>query len=301
MKEKTLVVMAAGMGSRFGGLKQIEPVDENGEFIIDYSIYDAKKAGFTKVVFIIKKELEKIFKETIGKRLEGKIKVSYVFQEISDIPKSKAYLANKRQKPWGTVQAVLCAKDEVEGNFAVINADDFYGYDAYVRASNFLDSSENDHEYGCITFPFNVTASKYGSVKRAVCFGDEYIREMIESKIMPKNELAEAEPLNGDEPFTISLEQPVSVNMFAFKHNFFDYLEEYFNNYFKNTDDTILAGEALLPELIKEKLLNEEIVLKNLISSSTWIGMTYKEDLAEVKKAIAALVEKGEYPKKLWE
>lgn len=301
MKDKTLVVMAAGMGSRFGGLKQIEPVGENGEFLIDYSIYDAKKSGFTKVVFVIKRELKKVFKDTIGKRIEDKIKVGYAFQEINDIPKNKAYLVDKRQKPWGTVQAVLCSRSQVEGDFVVINSDDFYGFDAYLKASNFLNTSKDDKEYGCITFPFNVTASKHGSVKRAVCFGEEYINELVESKVTLVDDFAKAEPLNGAESFAISLDQPVSVNMFAFKQNFFDYLEEYFNNYFKNDDDKILEGEALLPELVKDKLSTGEIRLKNIVSNSMWIGMTYKDDLDEVKKSIGALVEKGEYPKNLWE
>ncbi|MDE5539928.1 MAG: NTP transferase domain-containing protein, partial [Bacilli bacterium] len=138
--KKTLVVMAAGIGSRFGGLKQIEPVGPNGEFIIDYSVYDAKRAGFDKVVFVIKKELEEAFKETIGKRIEDEIEVAYAFQEIANVP-DKKYLVEKREKPWGTIQAVLSAKDCTEGDFVVINADDFYGYDSYIKASKFLDDS----------------------------------------------------------------------------------------------------------------------------------------------------------------
>ena len=181
--EKTLVVMAAGMGTRFGGLKQIEPVGPNGEFIIDYSIYDAKRAGFTKVVFVIKEELEEVFKETIGKRLEDKIKVEYAFQRIDDIP--KLYLRDMREKPWGTVQAVLCTQHVVDGDFVVINADDFYGYDTFRKASQFLDESKSEEEYACITYPFHVTASKYGSVKRGVCFVEgDYIVDIKESNVI---------------------------------------------------------------------------------------------------------------------
>ena len=301
MKEKTLVVMAAGMGSRFGGLKQIEPVGPNGEFIIDYSVYDAKRAGFTKVVFVIKKELEETFKETIGKRVEGKIQVEYAYQDIYDIPEKK-YLAQKRTKPWGTIQAVLCSKSCVDGDFVVINADDFYGADSYLKASEFLDKNHEENEYACITFPYKVTESLYGSVKRAVCFpkqGD--IEELIESKVTTMEGYALAEPLNGDASFQIELDHPVSVNMFAFKHEFYKYLEEYFARYFQNADEFILEQEALLPELIKEKLDSKEIKLHNLISSSSWFGMTYKEDLVGLKKNIEALILKGEYPKKLWE
>lgn len=300
--QKTLVVMAAGMGSRFGGLKQIEPVGPNGEFIIDYSAYDAKRAGFSKIVFVIKKEIEELFKETIGKRLEGKINVEYAFQDVNDVPEGKEMIASKREKPWGTVQAVLCAKNNVEGNFVVINADDFYGYDSYVKAAEFLDRSINENEYASINFPYDVTSSKFGSVKRAVCYPKEgEIRKLIESKVTTMDGYALCEPLSGEESFQIELDNPVAVNMFAFKHNFFEFLEEYFNNYFNNSEEFILKNEALLPELIKEKLDNKQIVLQNIVSDSTWLGMTYREDLDILKDNINKLIEKGEYPEKLWD
>lgn len=300
--KKTLVVMAAGMGSRFGGLKQIEPVGPNGEFIIDYSIYDAKRAGFSKVVFVIKKELEDIFKDTIGKRVEDKIEVAYAFQEKENIPENKKYLAEKREKPWGTIQAVLSAKDHVEGDFAVINADDFYGYDSYKKASEFLDNSSIETEYACISYPFGVTSSKFGSVKRGVCYTNkDNITKIIESKIEVKGDKGVAEPLVGGEVFEISLDQPVSMNMFAFKKRFFNFLEEYFNDYFKQDDEAILKGEALLPELVKDKLLAGEITLKNVVSNSKWLGITYREDLSELVSSIKELINIGEYPCNLWE
>ncbi len=300
--QKTLVVMAAGIGSRFGGLKQIEPVGPNGEFIIDYSAYDAKRAGYDKVVFVIKKEIEDVFKETIGKRLEGKIKVEYVFQEIMDVPEGKENIAEKREKPWGTVQAVLAAKNLVNGSFVVINADDFYGYDSYVKSAEFLDNNTQENEYAAINFPYDVTASKFGSVKRAVCYPKEgEIKKLIESKVTTMDGYALCEPLSGDEAFQIELNHPVAVNMFAFKNNFFQYLEEYFNNYFNNSEDFILNNEALLPELIKEKLDNGQIVLHNIVSNSTWLGMTYREDLDILKNNIEELIKKGEYPEKLWD
>lgn len=299
--EKTLVIMAAGMGSRFGGLKQIEPVGPNKEFIIDYSVYDAKRAGFSKVVFVIKKELEDIFKETIGKRVEKYIEVEYAFQQLDDIP-NKKYLVSQRQKPWGTAQAVLCAKPFVNGAFVVINADDFYGFDSYCKASKFIDESTNENEYATISFPYNVTASNFGSVKRAVCFTkDNLIEDLIESKITTMNEYALAEPLNGMSSFKIPLTQPVSVNMFVFKHSIFDYLEKYVVDYFKQSDEVVLAGEILLPELVKEKLAKNEITLQNIISNSKWLGMTYKEDLKDLESSILKLIQEGEYPNKLWE
>ena len=293
--------MAAGMGSRFGGLKQVEPVGPNGEFIIDYSVYDAKRAGFEKVVFVIKKELEEVFRETIGKRLEDKIKVAYAFQEIGDIP-SKKYLAEKRSKPWGTVQAVLCAKDCVAGDFVVINADDFYGYDTYVKASEFLSAEASESVYASITFPYIKTASLFGSVKRAVCFTqDGNINRLVESKITTQDGYALAEPLNGDEAFQIPLDQAVSMNVFAFKHSFFQYLDEAFREYFLHDDEYILSNEALLPDVVEKNIQNGNIILRNVSSSSSWFGVTYKEDLEGLKKSINELIEKGEYPKKLWE
>lgn len=300
--QKTLVVMAAGMGSRFGGLKQIEPVGPNGEFIIDYSAYDAKRAGYDKIVFVIKKEIEEVFKETIGKRLEGKIKVEYAFQEIMDVPNGMENIAEKREKPWGTVQAVLAAKNLVNGSFVVINADDFYGYDSYVKSAEFLDNNTQENEYAAINFPYDVTASKFGSVKRAVCYPKEgEIKKLIESKITTMDGYALCEPLSGEEAFQIELDHPVAVNMFAFKNNFFQYLEEYFYNYFNNSEEFILKNEVLLPELIKEKLDSEQIVLHNIVSNSTWLGMTYREDLDILKRNIEELIKKGEYPEKLWD
>jgi NDP-sugar pyrophosphorylase family protein len=300
--QKTLVVMAAGMGSRFGGLKQIEPVGPNGEFIIDYSAYDAKRAGYDKIVFVIKKEIEEVFKETIGERLEGKIKVEYAFQEIMDVPNGMENIAEKREKPWGTVQAVLAAKDLVNGSFVVINADDFYGYDSYVKSAEFLDNNTQENEYAAINFPYDVTASKFGSVKRAVCYPKEgEIKKLIESKVTTMDGYALCEPLSGEESFQIELDHPVAVNMFAFKNNFFQYLEEYFNNYFNNSEEFILKNEALLPELIKEKLDSNQIVLHNIVSNSTWLGMTYREDLDILKHNIQELIKKGEYPEKLWD
>ena len=299
--EKALVVMAAGMGSRFGGLKQIEPVGPNGEFIVDYSVYDAKRAGFTKVVFIIKKELLDTFKKTIGTRLEKEIKVEYAFQDINDIPEEKKYLAKVREKPWGTAQAVMSARDLVNDSFVVINADDFYGYDAYLKASKFLDESKIDNEYACISYPINKTISKFGSVKRGVCFiKDDEIVKMVESSVTLEGNQVKAVPLNGSDVFTVELNHPVSMNMFAFKKGFFNYLEEYLQDYFLKDEEFILKNEALLPEAIRQNLDRKKIVLKNLVAQSEWMGITYKEDLQDLKNKINILIEKGEYPKKLW-
>lgn len=299
--EKTLVVMAAGMGSRFGGLKQIEPVGPNGEFILDYSVYDAYLAGFTKVVFVIKKELEEVFKETVGSRLEDHIEVAYAYQNIEDIPTDKKYLIEKRTKPWGTVQAVLCAKEHVSGDFVVINADDFYGRDTYRKASDFLDSNRDGFTYASITFPYIKTASLYGSVKRAVCYTEgDNITKLVESSITTMGDYVQARPLDGSPEFSIELNQAVSMNVFAFHHTFFAYLEEYFTEFFKQDDEVILNSEALLPDVVEKNILNGKIKLKNVPTNSNWIGVTYKEDLEGVKRAISDLIREGEYPDKLW-
>jgi len=299
--KKTLVIMAAGMGSRFGGLKQIEPVGPNGEFIIDYSLFDAKRAGFSKVVFVIKKELESVFKETIGKRIKNNLEVAYAYQELDNIPENKKYLTLKREKPWGTLHAVYSAKDYIDGSFVVINADDFYGADSYQKASNFLDESDKENEYACISYPYQVTASKYGSVKRGVCYTEgEYITELVESKVELCSEHAEAEELATGHKFNIPVNQPVSMNMFAFKKGFFKYMDDYIETFFKQDNETVLNSEIMLPVLVKEKIATSEITLKNIVTNSKWLGITYREDLEELKTSIRELIDNGDYPEDIW-
>ena len=232
MKKCTLVVMAAGMGSRFGGLKQITPVDEEKNFIIDYSVYDAKKAGFTKVVFVIKEENLNLFESTIGSRLKKQIKVEYAFQRPEDIPSD--FDIKKREKPWGTVQAILCTKPYVDGPFAVINADDFYGFDALKKAHEFLMKNTSPYTYASIAYPLGSTMSENGSVKRGVLFlENNLVKTIIESNIEQKDGELIATPLDGRKPFKVQKEDPVSMNMFAFQHDIYRLLEEYFTNFFK--------------------------------------------------------------------
>ena len=298
--KKTLVVMAAGMGSRFGGLKQITPVDEDGNFIIDYSVYDAKRAGFDKVVFVIKEENYEDFKNSIGSRLKDKIEVDYAFQKLSDIPSNIDI--SSRIKPWGTVQAVLCAKDKVEGSFVVVNADDFYGYDSFYQAAQFLDEHRADNEQACISYPFSVTKSDVGAVKRGVLkIEGDIISSIIESSIEVIDEkTALATPLDGSKAFKIDINAFVSMNMFAFQNYMFQLLEDYFHQFFLQDKEVVLSSEALLPECIKENIMNKNIVLYNKNSNGKWLGMTYKEDLEFVKREIRNLKNKGEYPSQLW-
>ena len=230
MQDLTLVVMAAGMGSRFGGLKQITPVDLEGNFLIDYSIYDAIKAGFSKVVFIIKEENLEDFRNTIGKRLENKISVSYVFQRLEDVPEF-VKIPETRVKPWGTVQALLAAKNEIQGPFAVINADDFYGFDSYKIVAQYLKNSLNENEHIAIPYPISRVCSAHGSVKRGVLFYHEnQVLKILECNVEYQNEKYLAQPLDGSESFLIESDHPVSMNMFGFKTSILEKLEEYFGS-----------------------------------------------------------------------
>lgn len=299
MKDLTLVVMAAGMGSRFGGLKQIEPVGLKGEFILDYSAFDAKRAGFNKVVFVIKEEMLDIFKETVGKRISDKINVEYAFQKMDKIPAGFS-VPDDRVKPWGTVQAILAAKDYVKGDFSVINADDYYGPEAYETAYKFFENSTDEKECACITYPYVETSSKFGSVKRAVCYMEnDNIVKMIESSISTVNDLAHCEPLDGSEAFDTDLSHPVSMNMYCFKNRFFDLLEDFFKCFFE-TSKNLSKDEALLPDCVTKNINNGNIILKNCITTGKWLGVTYKEDLPYVKESIKELIEKGKYKEDLW-
>ena len=301
MKEKTLVVMAAGMGSRFGGPKQITPVDEDENFIIDYSVYDAIEAGFKKVVFIIREEFENIFKSTIGARLEGKIKVEYAYQKIDDIP-VKLERINERQKPWGTVQAVLAAKPYVDGDFIIINADDFYGRNAYIEAYNFLENDDKDYNYACIGYEFSKSTVGTETVKRGILDLDgDNVKSIIESSIEQKDGKIIAHPLNGSDDFEIKENTLVSMNLFAFKHDLFELLDNYFNDFFRKDEVTILKSEALLPECLKDNIQNGTIKIVSKNSNSKWLGMTYREDLEMVSKSLKKMREDGEYPINLWQ
>lgn len=293
----TLVIMAAGMGSRFGGLKQIEPMDEYGNFIIDYSIYDAIKAGYNKVVFIIKKENYDIFRDTIGKRIENKINVEYVFQDLSDIPDGYN-LPSERVKPWGTGHAILACRDVVKEPFTIINSDDFYGYDAYITSSNFL--RENTDNYAMTGYLVKNTITENGKVKRGVCnILDGYVTSLIESEIEYKDSKYIASPLNGSTPFIIDGCDVVSMNMFSFTPKIFDFLEKEFKVFLDENIDN-LKSEFLIPDLVFKQMKEEGIKVKALSTTSKWLGVTYREDKENVVNSLKELVDKGEYKKGLW-
>ena len=294
-----LVIMAAGMGSRFGGLKQIEPMGPNGEFIIDYSIYDAIKAGFDKVVFIIKRENAEVFKETIGKRVEGKIAVSYVYQDMDNIPKE--YLNNERVKPWGTAHAIYCCKDVVKDNFAIINADDFYGRDAYIKAAEFLRSGITGRNFGMIGYRASNTLTANGAVKRGVCSSNNgYLTSLIESKVEKVDGVITASPLNGAKAFNVSNDTLVSMNMFLFTKDIFNILDRDILSYFEEHKDNLNEGEFLIPDVVCDHIARNDITVKVIDTNSIWYGVTYREDAAMVKESLRKLIEIGEYPKELW-
>lgn len=302
MKEKTLLILAAGMGSRFGGLKQMEPLGPNGEFIIDYSIYDAIRNGFTKIVFIIKEEHQEIFKNTIGKRIETKlkeknIKIEYVYQDTKNI-ENRAILPKDRIKPYGTAHAVLCAKDVINEPFVIINADDFYGNDAYKAISEYIDNSEKN-ELGVVGYNVINTLTENGSVKRGVCeIENGKLVRIIESSIEKKNDKIEATPLDSDETNIIDESTKVSMNMIMFYPEFMNYIDENMDEFLKTAN--LEKDEYLIPTVMT-KAIKEGVTSVNIIDTEAkWVGVTYKEDKDSVVEYIKEQVNNSKYPNDLW-
>lgn len=301
-KDVTLVILAAGMGSRFGGLKQIEPMGPSDEFIIDYSVYDAIKAGFNKIVFIIKRENYELFKETIGKRVEPHIKVEYAFQELNNLPKGWD-IPSGRMKPLGTAHAVLCAKDYVNEPFAMINSDDFYGRDAFIKAYEYLSNTDNDSsKYGMIGYMVANTLTENGSVKRGVCEVDSnnYLKSITESKIEKIGNEIVASPLDGSDSFTVNSDDTVSMNFLLFTPSIFGYIEEGFDDFFIENKDNLLTSEYLIPDVVSNLIKDGKASMKVIRTTASWHGVTYREDTPDVKNSIKKLVDEGEYKENLW-
>ena len=298
----TLVIMAAGMGSRFGGLKQIEPIDEDGNFIIDYTIYDAIKVGFTKVVFIIKKENYDIFRETVGKRVEKHIEVEYVFQELDVLPEGYS-VPEGRVKPWGTGHAILCAKNAVNENFAIINSDDFYGRDAFRVIAEFLKNEKKDdvNRYAMAGYKVCNTLTENGAVKRGVCeVKDNYLTRLIESSIDRVDGKLMASPLEGGEDFEVNEDDVVSMNMFGFTPEIFKCLEDKFPKFLDANKDNLEKCEYLIPTIVFEEIEEGNATVEVLKTNAVWQGITYREDKDKVVREIKALVDNGEYPEGVW-
>lgn len=299
MQDYTLVVLAAGLGSRFGGLKQIEPVGPNGEFIIDYSLYDAIKAGFTKVVFVIKKENEQIFKETIGSRLKGKIKIEYAFQSLDDLP--EGYSCPKdRTKPWGTGHALYSARHLINGPFAVINADDLYGPEAYQVLMNFLKNNQDPNHYVSIGYAVENTLSMFGAVKRGINKTENGIlKEIIESKVSRQNDVIVAEPLDGRPAFIISDQDTASVNMFGFTAKFMEATINRFPEFLNDHIDDLNAEYLMTNDIISKEINDNKAIMYVKKTTAKWGGVTYKEDKASLVKQIDDYIKDGLYPSKL--
>ena len=293
----TLVIMAAGMGSRFGGLKQIEPVGPHGEIIIDYSIYDAILAGFTKVVFIIKEENYELFKNIIGDKISKKIEVEYVFQNNENIYELTG-IKIERIKPFGTAHAILCAKPKVHENFAIINADDFYGRDAFMRIAEFLKNNTNN--YGLVGYKISNTITSSGAVKRGICeIKDNKIVSLIESSVEIVDGKYIASPLSGAAPFEITPDQLVSMNMMGFTPKIFDYLENRLKTFIDSNKDKLDTCEYLIPEVVCEQINNKEVEMDVLDTTSTWYGITYKDDKELVVNALKKMTDDGIYPEEM--
>lgn len=307
MKKPVLVIMAAGMGSRYGGLKQIDPVDDEGHIIMDFSIYDAVRAGFEKVVFIIKKENEADFKTSIGSRMERYVQVEYVFQDVHNLPEGFS-VPEGRVKPWGTGHAVLSCIDVIDGPFAVINADDYYGREAFRLIYDYLTSHEDGekYEYAMVGYLLGNTLTENGHVARGVCQVDEngmltgiHERTRIEKQ---KDGGAAYTEDDGNTWTLISIQATVSMNMWGFTNSMLGELKERFPRMLEEgLKSNPLKCEYFLPFVVDELIREQKAQVKVLTSTDKWYGVTYKEDKPVVVKAVRRMKEEGLYPKKLWD
>lgn len=304
MNKTALVIMAAGMGSRYGGgIKQLEKVGPSGEIIMDYSIYDAKAAGFDKVVFITRKDLEKDFREIIGNRIERQIETEYAFQELDDLPAGFT-CPEGRTKPWGTGQAILSCLGKVKEPFVIVNADDYYGQEAFVKVHDYLANADlsKKHEYCMAGFILGNTLSDNGVVTRGVCHVDEqgYLKDVEETfGIEQKGDKAVGKNGAG-EMVELPLNCAVSMNMWGVTPDFLEELQNGFKEFLAAGAAKDMKAEYLLPEVIGKMLREQRATVKVLQSSDKWFGVTYKEDKEAVVKALQALVDAGKYPSSLF-
>lgn len=297
----TLVILAAGMGSRYGGLKQLDPITENGEFIIDFSVFDAIRSGYNKVVFIIKEENYELFRNTIGKRVEAHIDTEYVFQSLSVA--SDVEIPKDRVKPWGTAHALLSCLSKVNDNFAVINADDFYGPNSFKIVKDYLENSKNDGKaHFCISaYILENTLSKSGTVSRGVCSVDKdgMLTDITEHTKISYGENAAISSGNG-EVVSLDYSTPVSMNFFGFTPVILEYIKEGFEKFLHSDTTDLFKGEYYLPSAVREAMELGICDVKVLKTDDKWHGVTYIEDKPEVVSSIKQLISDGKYPKKLW-
>ena len=307
MNKPVLVVMAAGLGSRYGGLKQLDPIDSNNHVILDYSVYDAHRAGFDTVVFVIKQEHEEVFRERIGDRMSKSVEVKYAFQRPDDLPEGYS-VPEGRTKPWGTAQAVLAAREVVDGPFAVINADDYYGPEAFEEIYNYLihhpDTPEL-YEYAMVGYLLKNTVTENGSVARGVCTetASGYLHSVVErTKIVKGDRCPMYTEDDGETWHDLCEDDIVSMNLWGFQKS---YLEEAWKGFPDFLDKALvenpMKAEYFLPAVVSNLLSQHKARVKVLRSNDKWYGVTYKEDKPGVMAALADLREKGVYPEKLWE
>lgn len=301
----TLVIMAAGMGSRYGGLKQLDPLGPGGEFLLDYSIYDAKQAGFDKVVFVIKEENLELFRDTVGRRIENVMEVKYAFQKIDTVPEG-VQLPADRVKPWGTAHAVYCCRDFVREPFAVINSDDFYGAAAFTTLASYLKNYEADsmpHKYCMAGYILENTLTENGSVSRGVCAENEEnnlttivehtkIERLADGRIVNTFEDGSTEELRAG--------LHVSMNCWGFTPEFFDTLEKGLVTFFDSNKANLAKCEYYLLTAVQDEINNQTATVKILETDAKWFGVTYKEDRPKVVASIRELIDAGVYPEKLW-
>ena len=307
LQKPVLGVMAAGMGSRYGGLKQIDPIDGDGHIIMDFSIFDAVRAGFEKVVFIIKRENELAFREAIGDRLGKYVKVAYVFQELDNLPEGYS-VPEGRVKPWGTGHAVLSCIDEIDGPFAVINADDYYGVHAFRMAYDFLTENQNEkdgYRYMMVGYRLENTLTENGHVARGVCVTDEeghLVKINERTHIEKRGEGAAYTEDDGATWTALSADSTVSMNMWGFSASILTELKNRFSEFLdRNLSENPLKCEYFLPFVVDELLQEKKATVKVLKSEDKWYGVTYKEDKPMVMDAVQKMKDQGLYPQKLWE
>ncbi len=296
-----LVVLAAGMGSRYGGIKQIDPVGPDGEAILDYSVYDALDAGFGSVVFVIRRDIEDEFRRVVGARFDSRVDVRYAFQDMEDLPISGVD-TSVRSKPWGTAHAVWAAREVVDTPFAVINADDFYGREAYRILGSFLgDRANDDTDYAMVGFRVDRTLSPNGSVSRAICETDEagYLRQIVEHKnIFPDGDTIVSEPESGSR-VQLEPDTTVSMNMFGFTPTIFPAIAQGLARFLKEKAGDPKA-EYYIPTVLDELIRTGQGRVRVLQSSGQWFGVTYREDRPGVVQALESLANEGAYPRPLW-
>lgn len=298
----SLVVLAAGMGSRYGGLKQMDAFGPNGETIIDYSLYDAERAGFNHVVFIVREYFAEAFKAAFDPKLKGRMEVDYVFQELKDVPHAASIPAD-REKPWGTGHAIWVAHDKIKGPFGVINADDYYGPESYVTLYNFLKENRDKEEYSVVGYKLDNTLSEHGAVNRGVCEVDDhgYLKHITECKqIIRDDNGVISYPAEDGTVNLLNADDPVSMNMWGFYPSYFKFFENQFDIFLKNNMND-LKSEYYIPTLIDYLIISGERKTKVLHCEAEWFGVTYREDKEFVSERLNNLIEKGVYPEKLWE